>query len=503
MTGALALGRKNWLHCVMRSNFPFRISPRFLFCCVTLLACCQLAVAEAKKIFRAGAAASNISPWMGISINGNMSDHKGTNLHDDLHARALVLDDGETRLAIVVADSCMIYREIFDEAKKIVHEKSGLATENILMSATHTHEAPAAVSIFQSDANKEYQHFLTLRLADAVLQAINNLAPAKIGWAVGSEPRHVFNRRWKMKPGVINKDMFGGTNDLVRMNPRPGSPEILEPAGPTDPEVPILSVQSLDGKPMALLANYSMHYCGGTADHDFSADYFGAFCDRIGQLLGVPPSREQEPAFVAILSNGTSGNCNSINFRETLRPQAPFEHMHRVANDVAEAAFAAYQKIEYHDWVPLKVAQKEILLGVRLPSKGEVEKAKIQLAKAPRPNGQLNSWSTDVYARETVLLSEFPAQMPLIIQTFRIGDLGIAAIPCEVFAEIGLELKKKSPFQPSFTIELANGYNGYLPTPAQHKLGGYETWRARSSYLETEASPKITSTVLELFHRLQ
>src|SRR5207244_8468010 len=97
-----------------------------------------------------------------------------------------------------------------------------------------------------------------------------------------------------------------------------------------------------------------------------------------------------------------------------------------------------------------------------------------------------------------VLLSEYPAEVGLILQTFRIGDLGIAAIPCEVFVEIGLELKEKSPLQPAFTIELANGYNGYLPTPAQHKLGGYETWRARSSYLEVEASTRITATLLEL-----
>jgi len=102
-----------------------------------------------------------------------------------------------------------------------------------------------------------------------------------------------------------------------------------------------------------------------------------------------------------------------------------------------------------------------------------------------------------------VLLDAFPDRVPVVIQTFKIGDLGIAAIPCEVFAEIGLEIKKRSPFKQSFTIELANGYNGHLPTPAQHKLGGYETWRARSSYLEVNASQKIFETVMELFDRLK
>jgi len=449
--------------------------------------------------FRAGAAAANITPWMGISINGNMTDHKGANVHDQLHARAIVLDDGKRRLAIVVADSCLIYREIFDAAKKLIHERTGLPTENILMSATHTHSAPASVSIFQSDADKEYQHFLTLKLADAVQQAINNLAPAQIGWGVGSEPRHVSNRRWRMKPGVEIKDVWGNTNDLVKMNPRPGNPDLLEPAGPTDPEVSVLAVRSLDGKPIAVLANYSMHYCGVPA-RTYSADYFGAFCDRIQQLLNAD---RQDPPFVAMLSNGTSGDCNSTNFREPPKSEAPFERVRTVANDVAAVALDVYRNIKWHDAVELKAAQKEIELGVRKASSNELARAQEILAKATKRDGQFGGWGPEVYSREAILLNDFPDRVPLIIQTFRIGDLGIAAIPCEVFAEIGLEIKKRSPLKPSFTIELANGYNGYLPTSAQHKLGGYETWRARSSYLEVNASPKIVDAVMDCFGRVK
>ena len=125
------------------------------------------------------------------------------------------------------------------------------------------------------------------------------------------------------------------------------------------------------------------------------------------------------------------------------------------------------------------------------------------LARATKHDGQYAGWGPDVYAREWVLLEAFPDRVPVIIQTLKIGELGIAAIPCEVFAEIGLEIKQRSPLKPSFTIELANGYNGYLPTPAQHKLGGYETWRARSSYLELDASTKILETVMELFGQVK
>ncbi|MDB6024443.1 MAG: Neutral/alkaline non-lysosomal ceramidase [Verrucomicrobiales bacterium] len=448
----------------------------------------------------AGAATADISPFLGTEVNGNMHRHWGTNIHDALHARAVVLDDGEHKLAICVADSCMIYREIFDEAKKRVHEKSGFPIENILMSATHSHSAPASVSIFQAEADKEYQHLLAMRMADAVLMAINNLAPAKIGWVVANEPRYVSNRRWKMKPGLVNKDLLGGTNDVVRMNPLPGSPDLVEPAGATDPELPILAVKTLDDKPIAVLANYSTHYCGGVPDGTISADYFGAFADRVQKLLGAD---HQDPPFVAIMSNGTSGDCNTTNFREKPQKEKPFERIERVANDVADTANAAYKNIQWHDWVPLKTVQKEISIAVRKPTAEELTKAKERLAKVKLVNGQLPTWSLEVYSRETVLLNEFPNEVPLILQAHRIGDLAICAIPCEVFVEIGLGLKKNSPFKPTFTIELANGYNGYLPTPAQHKLGGYETWRARSSYLETNASGKVSEAILQLLSELK
>src|SRR4051794_5369095 len=104
----------------------------------------------------------------------------------------------------------------------------------------------------------------------------------------------------------------------------------------------------------------------------------------------------------------------------------------------------------------------------------------------------------EIYARETVLLAKYPAKVKARLQAIRIGELGIVSSPCETFVETGLEIKKKSPLKPTFTIELANGYNGYLPTPEQHRAGGYETWRARSSYVEAEAAPKITATLLEL-----
>ena len=468
-----------------------------LFCTVLLSLTFPAETSAQKTVFKAGAATSNITPKIGSSINGNLQDGRVRNIHDELHVRCIVLDDGKTRLAIAVSDLCMIPREILDAAKKRANSISQIPIENMLMSATHTHSGGTACTIFQSDPDPAYQHFLSERIADAVVRANENRIPARIGWGVGQVPNQVFNRRWKMKTDKSLTNPFG-KKDQVKMNPGVGNSDMLEPAGPTDPGLPIISLQALDGKPIAILANYSLHYVGGTGPGEISADYYGMFAEKMKQLLAP---EQQDIPFVAMMSNGTSGNINNVNWGGPKLPDfAPYEKMKQVANEVAAEAFKTIKQIKYQDWVSLNSAQTEISLGVRKPVKQDIIRAKEIVAKAKSPVMQSME---EIYARETLLLQDYPDQVSLILQALKIGDLAITAVPCEVFAEIGLEIKSKSPFKTTFSISLANGYNGYLPTPEQHQLGGYETWRARSSYLETGASPKVTQSLFGLLNKLK
>ncbi|MBI1830326.1 MAG: hypothetical protein HYR84_02610, partial [Planctomycetes bacterium] len=445
---------------------------------------------DAPKKFRAGAFAQNINPKkFPISVNGGMTDRQATKAHDTLHARCLVLDDGTTTIAIVVCDSCMIPREVADRAKEIVGRSVPIPPHRILISATHTHTAPTVAGVFQSEPDADYQGFLSRAIAVAVVRAYDHLEPAKIGWGVGKDDTQVFNRRWKIKPGsALALDPFGKMTDKVRMNPGYLHPDIVEPAGPIDPDVSFVSVQTTAGKPIAFLANYSLHYVGGVPE--LSADYFGMFAERMGTHL------DADKNFVGIMSNGTSGNINNVNFGK-MAPgkRQPGEQARVVSESVAKAAFDAYRKVKHVDWLPLKMAQREIELGVRKPSAKEVEDAKERLDQM---KGKPLTKVPEIYARETVLMAQYPAKVPVILQAIRIGDLAIVANPCETFVEIGLDIKKRSLFQHTFTIELANGYNGYLPTPEHHAVGGYETWRARSSYLEVNASRAIITTWLDL-----
>ncbi len=448
------------------------------------------------RVFRAGAAASNITPPLDEPIVGGWDSPPGTHVHDELYARCLVLDDGRTRLAFVICDNVGIAREVCDVAKQVIHDKAGIAKENIMISATHTHSSISATGSHRLIPGKElspYQQFLVSRIADGVRRAVHHLEPAKIGWGRAQEPTSVFNRRYFMKPGTPTPNPFGG-EDKVVMNP--GRTNTLKPAGPTDPEVAFLSVRSVDGRPIALLANYSLHYVGGVEGGAISADYYGVFADRIQQLLGAD---RMNPPFVGIMSNGTSGDINNIDaLNQAPKKFAPYEKMRLVADLVAQAVAQAQQQIVFHDGVRLDARQQELVLAVRKPTPEQLAYARKILEKPE--NAPKHHARERVYAERVPKLAEAPDQISIVLQAFRIGDLGICTIPFEAFVEIGLELKDKSPFPQTFTISHANGSYGYLPTVRHHELGGYETWLG-TNHVEIQAAPKIVESLLALLRQ--
>jgi hypothetical protein len=443
------------------------------------------------RVLRAGAATSNITPWLGVSISGGFQDLKARHVHDELHARCLVLDDGETRLAFAIVDVALLGRELIDETKALIREHTGIPPTHVLVAATHTHSAPTTIPLAQCEPDPAYQKFLVQRVADGVRRAANQLAPARIGWGAVDVPQHVFNRRWKMKPGTVPANPFGGTNDLVRTNPGVNNPDLVEPAGPTDPQVWFVSVQSTNGRPVALLADYSLHYVGGVNPGDLSADYYGVFAERMTELLQAERS---SPPFVAMLANGTSGNINNINFRGGQPRRPAYGQMRLVANDVAAAVHTALAKVQHLNWMPLAAAHSELKLAVRRPTAEELPRARELVSRAP--SFPRMATLPEVYARESIIMADWPAQVSVPVQAFRIGELRIGAIPGEPFAEVGLDVKRRSAS--TFVISLANGYYGYIPTPEQHRLGGYETWRCRWSFLEVDASVKIVDALLGL-----
>ncbi|MDF1816466.1 MAG: neutral/alkaline non-lysosomal ceramidase N-terminal domain-containing protein [Verrucomicrobiales bacterium] len=458
-----------------------------------------LSLTIAKAGLNAGAALSNITPQMGVPLNGViMQTGPAKDIHDELFARCIVLSDGKVTLAFAIVDSTMISTEVHNAAKRQIESELGIPPGNVCIAATHTHSTPRSVTgLVDDDLHREYLDFLAVRLADGVKRAHNRLTPAEIGWGSFEEPRFVHNRRWYVKNAV--QSPFGDRPETVKMNPGANSAQLDKPAGPVDPEVFVVAIRnSENSQPIAVLGNYGLHYVGGIPGGTVSADYFGVFSDAIQQKWNAD---RLSPPFVGAMSNGTSGDVNAIDFRKPRQKFALYQRMNEVAMELAKGARQVIDKMEFQSDVNLASASRELRLKIRKPSAERLRWARKN--KAP-DDTKIRLNRTQVYAKEALILNELPDDVPVPLQVFRIGDLAVAQSPSETFAETGLAIKEKSPFAgTTFTIELANGYTGYLPPKNQFEFGGYETWPARSSFLEEEAETKMRATLLQLLKQVK
>jgi hypothetical protein len=204
--------------------------------------------------------------------------------------------------------------------------------------------------------------------------------------------------------------------------------------------------------------------------------------------------------FVPMLSNGTSGDVNNIDFRGGQKRLPEYARMDLVANQVAAEVFKALQGIEYRDSAALAMIQRELTLDTRRPTPALIGWANEVLA---RPEGTPAKHPRErVYAERTLRMAAMPSRIDVPLQALRIGDGALVTIPFEVFADIGLELKAKSPLADTFVVSLANGAHGYLPTAAHHDLGGYETWLG-TNQVEVGAASKIADTLLQMLQQLK
>jgi sugar phosphate isomerase/epimerase len=437
------------------------------------------------KAFRAGAHQVDISPErFPVIVNAMFTERSATGVVDRLCAKALVLDDGQTRVALCVVDTCLMPRDLIDRAKDIATKATGIPTERMCISATHTHSAPSVLACLGSRVDLDYAASLPPKIADAIVGAARNLTSARIGWAVVDDWAHTFNRRWIRRPDRMITDPFGQRNVRAHMHPGHESPDAVGPSGPVDPGLSVLAVQSLDGAPLALFANYSQHYYESPL---LSSDYYGRFARHIAKMLGA---EKGSPPFVGIMSQGTSGDLMWMDYGSPRRAIGYDAY----AREVAERALEAYRRIEWHDWAPLRMVERKLPLRYRVPDEERLAWARQMVESL---TNRLPQTLPEIYAGEAIQLHE-RQKAELKLQALRIGDLGIAALPNEAFAITGLKLKAQSPLQPTFNIELANGAEGYIPPPEQHKLGGYTTWPARSAGLEVQAEPRIVETMLGL-----
>jgi hypothetical protein len=439
---------------------------------------------------RVGAFALDVTPTQyPVIVNGMFEERTADRDVDPLFARAFVLDDGTTRIALTVVDSCMLPRELLDAAKAEASKRTGIPVDHMLISATHTHSAPSSMGCLGSRVDPNYPAFLIPRIARAIEKANGKLQPVQIGFAKLHAPNYTYCRRYIRRSDRVFSDPFGDLNVRAHMHPGFLSPDAIGPSGPVDDELSLLAIQTAEGKPLGVLANFSMHYIGSSL---LSSDYFGRFAEHLGKRLD---GGDGSTSCIVSMSQGTSGDLASMNYSAA----AVKREYDSFADELARQVYEAYRQIKTFDrHVPLAIKETKLTLKHRTPDEKRLAWAKPMATKIGdrRPKG----WP-EVYALEQLELAAEP-QRELKLQAVRIGDIAIAAIPNEVFAITGLKLKLQSPLPNTFTIELANGAEGYIPPPEQHTLGGYTTWPARTAGLEVEAEPKIVAAVLELLEEV-
>jgi len=449
-----------------------------------------------KPVLRAGAAAMDITPKVfPLNTPGGFNARMTTRAHDPLHARAVVLDDGQTAVAMIVVDSLGVAPETIDEAKAIASKATGIPVDRMFVCSTHTHSAPSSNVKDGPAPAVAYRKQLVEGIVASVVEAHKALRPAAVGAAKHPLPEEVFNRRWFLKPGKMPLNPFGKL-DQVKMNPGRSAEVLDRPAGPTDPDIMVISVQDTRRKPLALLANYALHYVGAVPKGAVSADYFGEFA----RLM---PSRVRgDEKFVAMMTNGASGDINNIPFLVTRPPREPYEQIRIVARKAADTAWHAWRKIDKHRTdVRLGMVQRDVTLKYRKPSEEDIANARTVLAVKDEAARATLPRLAENYARRTLTAAKRSDTVVVKLQVIRIGDIAVCGIPFETLVEIGLDLKRRSPFTQTMVIALANGRHGYLPTPEQHKLGGYETWLGTSN-VQKDASVIVTDNLLGMLKEL-
>ncbi|MCE5241543.1 hypothetical protein LLH23_24020 [bacterium] len=403
----------------------------------------------------AGAAQVDITPGLGCHLIGYFNDRIAANIMDPLHAKAIAVSNGDTTLGFVICDLIVVPTKVVDAAKALITERTGIAPENVLIAGTHTHTGPAISGALGTPAEEGYAEWVASRIADAFALALKRLQPAQMAHAAGSCPGEVHNRRWHMKDGT------------VRMNPGHQNPDALRPAGPTDPQLGLLVLRTPEGAPIAALGNLSLHYVGVREDHNvICADYFAAFGRSLNRCAGAQ--------FVCPLANGTFGDVNNIDAANPARvSQGITFEIERVANVVAAEAWRIWSGLredDFRDDVPLGARLAHVNFPARTPTAEE-----LAAARTVYESGEKWEDAEWIYARELVLLADEPSEWPVPIHSLRLGDLAIVGLPGEVFTEIGLDIKARSPFAQTMNIGIANGTVGYVATDKALDEGSYET----------------------------
>jgi len=420
---------------------------------------------------QAGLAVVDITPPVPFRMCGYFNERLSTGVHDPLHAKALVLRQGDRQLAMVMCDLIGISSDISLRAREAAKQKTGIRNDDILIACTHTHTGPLfrcalrdyfheqSIAKHGSDPYEkiDYVALLVERIAQAVAEAQNAMRPVNLTAGIAKEPGLSFNRRFHMKDGS------------VVFNPGKLNPNIVRAAGPIDPDVGIVLLRdAADAHPLGSLTVFALHLdtVGGML---YSADYPYWMEKSLRKELGGN--------FVSVFANGTCGDINHINFASAQAQPGGVETK-RIGEALAARVKAELPKLKPVGKPRLGVRTETVLAPLQKYSPEDIAWAKASMEKIGTDK---LSFLDQVKAYKIVdLQSRKGDLLPIYVQAFRLSDdVALVALPGEVFVELGLAIKKASPFAMTMVVELAHDTPDYVPTRKAFAEGSYETVNSR------------------------
>ncbi len=412
---------------------------------------------------RVGVAEVSITPPPGIPMAGYYAERGAQGVHDDLHAKAIVLECAAARAALVVLDLITTPRQLVEDARREIDKISRVGGGNVMISATHTHTGPVLDPGGRFGGNsalvKDYRAGLPGRIAEAVRLAETRLTPALAFAARGREDSIAFNRRFHMKDGSVG------------WNPGKRNPNILKAAGPIDPDVPIVYFGTANGKPLATYVNYAVHL-DNIGEPQISAD--------MPFTLGQALAGFKGPEMITVWTAGCCGDVNHIDVHWA-EPQRGFANAARIGTILAAEVLRCWPKLRPVEPTSLRV--KKTIVDLALPElkSDEIEKARAIAARLEDTKAARPSFPEMVRAFKVVDVAARKGEPQHVeVQVIALGsEIAWVSLPGEIFVELGLAIKQDSPFPQTIIAELANGAIGYIPSRRAYAQGNYEVESAR------------------------
>jgi hypothetical protein len=439
-----------------------------LITCVVAAAALLFALSSSAAELRVGAATEVITPALGTPMDGYFSPRMSQGVDDDLHAKALVIEKGGVKVALVVCDLVNMPRSVSDVARDLIGKSpAGIPADHVMLSATHTHTGPVVLRGSARDPSegeaftktKAYTESLPELICKAVVKANEKLAPAKASFAMGHEAHVSFNRRYMMKDGRVG------------WNPGKLNPKIDRPAGPIDPDVPVVYFETADDKaaPIATYTGFACHM-DTVGSERISADFAAPLCATLAKFKGAD--------MVTIFGQGAAGDINHID-PSTDRKQEGLGEARRIGTILAGEVIKTYARLEPLPDGPLRVKTTKLKLDLPEIKPGDVEWARDVILKPSKARMTMDRVKA-FKVLDTAARKGQPLEVDVQVVTLG-NDLAWVSMPGELFVDLGLEIKKSSPFKNTVIVELANGAVGYLPTSRAFAEGNYEPTNARTA----------------------